>query len=399
MRAIFIFRLAFACLLLWPTVGLADEHGGGHHDAKACDTTPVKLTVHDTVLWGDSPVRIDPTYGQDISGYSIVWKALFPLEYVNQLNTDGNTCLLNEPGLYAYRVVPQRINNGCPEREGDTIRALCDTLPFKFTIRDTMIATDDTIAVYHRRSPGIFPFHNLCWKDLSDREKEIDSLCFEYEKGSWGIEDGVLVSGHAPCILCSQFTSHITNCPDRIGDTVYINARRPCDPTPVKHPFHDTILYVGDSCWLTTPEFKNYRTEWFTFAPDNFMMHHDILVWCAGIMNSNQLIETIFDRYTETVSINHIDTISYIIRADNPECPDREGDTIYVCFSKDCNTLPVKLPVHDTVFCEGDSLLLVATDRPHEGYSTIWRNLSSEAEWIHEGDSFYITTPGTYAFS
>lgn len=66
--------------------------------------------------------------------------------------------------------------------------------------------------------------------------------------------------------------------------------------------------------------------------------------------------------------------------------------------TKDCDTTPVKIPFHDTVFCEGDSLLLVATDRPHEGYSTVWSNLSSVAEWIHEGDSFYITEPGTYAF-
>ena len=399
MRIIYIFRLAFACLLLWPTVGLADEHeDGGHHDAKACDTTPVKLTVHDTVLWSDLAVRIDPTNGKDIPGYSIVWEALFPLEYYHPLVTDGNTCTLKEPGLYAYKVVPQRINNDCPNREGDTILALCDTLPFKFTIRDTMIATDDTIAVYHKRSVGIFPFHNLCWKDLSDREKEIDSLCLEFEKGSFGIEDGVLVSGKEPCILCSQFTSHITNCPDRIGDTVYINATRPCDTTPVKHSFQDTTLYYGDSCWLMTPEFKNYRTEWHTFAPAHFMMNHDILIWCSGIVNSNQLIETLFDTYSQTIPIGHTDTVFYAIRADNPDCPDREGDTIYITFDIFCDTVPVKFPFHDTVFCEGDSLLLVATDRPHAGYSTLWSNLSSMTEVIYEGDSFYVTEPGTYAF-
>ncbi|MDE5743493.1 MAG: hypothetical protein K2H62_03980, partial [Bacteroidales bacterium] len=60
--------------------------------------------------------------------------------------------------------------------------------------------------------------------------------------------------------------------------------------------------------------------------------------------------------------------------------------------------MPIKLPFHDTVFCEGEGLPLVATDRPHEGYSTLWSNLSSGAEVIYEGDSIFITTPGTYAF-
>ncbi|MDE6514540.1 MAG: hypothetical protein K2L03_00695, partial [Bacteroidales bacterium] len=129
------------------------------------------------------------------------------------------------------------------------------------------------------------------------------------------------------------------------------------------------------------------------------MMNHDILIWCSGIVNSNQLIETLFDTYSQTIPIGHTDTVFYAIRADNPDCPDREGDTIYITFDIFCDTVPVKLPFHDTVFCEGDSLLLVATDRPHEDYSTVWRSLSSVAEEvIHEGDSLYITEPGTYAF-
>ncbi|MDE5559681.1 MAG: hypothetical protein K2I84_03400, partial [Bacteroidales bacterium] len=27
-----------------------------------------------------------------------------------------------------------------------------------------------------------------------------------------------------------------------------------CDMTPVKFPFHDTVLYLGDTCWLINPE-------------------------------------------------------------------------------------------------------------------------------------------------
>ena len=78
--------------------------------------------------------------------------------------------------------------------------------------------------------------------------------------------------------------------------------------------------------------------------------------------------------------------------------PDHEGDSLYITFDIFCDTVPIKLPFHDTVFCEGDSLLLVATDRPHAGYSTLWSNLSSMTEVIYEGDSFYVTEPGTYAF-
>lgn len=208
MRMIHIFRLAFACLLLWPTVGLADEHeGGGHHDTKDCDTTPVKFPFHDTTLYND-----------------------------------GTFCLL--------------IN---PEQQ-----------------------------------------ENLIWVLPVGRSGKADTICVFC---TYGGEDSL-------------------------------------------------------SMWIMSP----YETS------------------ISGI------------------PIPYTAPFYYSVQNSNPDCSDREGDTIYVHFAKACDTIPVKLPLHDTVFCEGDSLLLVATNRPHEGYSTLWSNLSTAAEWIHEGDSFYITEPGTYAF-
>lgn len=177
----------------------------------------------------------------------------------------------------------------------------------------------------------------------------------------------------------------------------------PCDTTPVKYVFHDTTLYTGDSCWLTTPTFENYITSW-SLPPsinesDDFEYNRDdILVSCSQAENPRELTMSLWNMIHTTVSNGYTGLFSYTINAINPECPDREGDSIYITFAVKCDTTPVKFPFHDTAFCEGDSLLLVATDQPHDGYSTLWINLSSAAEVIYEGDSLFVTEPGTYAF-
>ncbi|MDE5703879.1 MAG: hypothetical protein K2H70_03540, partial [Bacteroidales bacterium] len=177
----------------------------------------------------------------------------------------------------------------------------------------------------------------------------------------------------------------------------------PCDSTPVKYAFHDTTLHTGDSCWLTTPTFKNYITSWSLPSSinesDDFEYNRDdILVSCSQAENPRELTMSLWNMIHTTVSNGYTGLFSYTINAINPECSDREGDSIYITFAVKCDTTPVRLAFHDTAFCEGDSLLLVATDQPHDGYSTLWINLSSAAEVIYEGDSLFVTEPGTYAF-
>ena len=333
MRVIYIFRLAFACLLLWPTVGLADEHeGGGHHDTKACDTTPVKFPFHDTTLY---------------VGDAMCW-------------------LIN------------------PEPD----ERLVWTFPFDWDLAPN---ADDSVAIY----PLIEP--TCTWTNSFQ-------MCLFIPN----------VGSIFRCIETSFSVSYYVQnnnpeCPDREGDTIYIHFSeepRPCDTTPVKFPFHDTTLYVGDTCWLINPEpdlqgsliwvlpFEGHVESITNPLPILCLPGEDCpspntLQMCF-LSETVHLIACIPNAYTAR--------LYYSIKSNDPDCPDREGDTIYVLFSKACDTVPVKLPCHDTVFCEGDSLLLVATDRPHAGYSTLWNNLSTAAEVIYEGDSFYVTEPGTYAF-
>ncbi|MDE7150526.1 MAG: gliding motility-associated C-terminal domain-containing protein [Bacteroidales bacterium] len=176
-----------------------------------------------------------------------------------------------------------------------------------------------------------------------------------------------------------------------------------CDTTPVKYAFHDTTLYVGDSCWLETPVSDNYSTSWLLPSSinesDDFEYNRDdILVSCSQAENPRELTMSLWNIIHTTVPNGYTGLFSYTIDAINPECPDREGDSIYITFAVKCDTTPVKLAFRDTAFCEGDSLLLVATDQPHEGYSTLWTDLSSAAEVLYEGDSLLVTKPGTYAF-
>lgn len=180
----------------------------------------------------------------------------------------------------------------------------------------------------------------------------------------------------------------------------------PCDTTPVKFPYHDTALYIGDTCWLINPE-PQERLVW-TFPFDwNLASNADDSIEIYrftdyGCFFSYSMIAIYIPNHGTLYRCINSSTasFSYYVQSDNPDCPDREGDTIIIRFEKrPCDTVPVKLPFHDTAFCEGDSLLLVATDRPHEGYSTLWSNLSTAAEVIYEGDSFYITEPGIYAFN
>lgn len=152
---------------------------------------------------------------------------------------------------------------------------------------------------------------------------------------------------------------------------------RDCDTTPIKLAFHDTVIEAGQTLVIT--------------ATDEHLQGFEI-VWRQWGVQTDEVITG------NTISITQPGTYSFYVRnISNNGCPDREGDTLYV-HAAGCDTTPVKLAFHDTAFCEGDSLLIVATDRPHEGYSTIWRNLASAADVLHEGDSIFITEPGTYAF-
>lgn len=101
-----------------------------------------------------------------------------------------------------------------------------------------------------------------------------------------------------------------------------------------------------------------------------------------------------------TVPAGHTQPFTYYIRSNIPNCPDREGDTVYIHFqSQPCDSTPIKLPFHDTAFCEGDSLLLVATEAGLPNHRIIWYNLSSVAEVIYEGNAIWVTEPGLYAYN
>ncbi len=187
-----------------------------------------------------------------------------------------------------------------------------------------------------------------------------------------------------------------------------------CDTSPVKHPFHDTTMYIREQCLLMNPRIPDYDVWWY--FPENFSIksaryisYDTIPVLCLDYYAYEDSLRVFLFSLADPSNVIPAPCtgmFSYSIRSENPDCPDREGDTIYIHFNntarlnaeESCDTIPVKLPFHDTVFCEGDSLLLVATDRSHAGYSTLWSNISSVAEWIHEGDSFFITEPGIYAF-
>lgn len=196
----------------------------------------------------------------------------------------------------------------------------------------------------------------------------------------------------------------------------------PCDTTPVKFPFHDTILYVGDTCALLPLGLFNHNLLW-NFKPFGYIsplkteyekkhsiyichLDHTFHDYCDApntVMHAfGHALNDDLNTFACLEASQDIVPSSYSVESDSPECPDRKGDTIYIHFvggKRPCDSTPVKLPFHDTAFCEGDSLLIVATDRPHAGYSTIWHNLSSVADVIHEGDSIFITEPGIYAFS
>ena len=326
MRVIYIFRLAFACLLLWPTVGLADEHeGGGHHDTKNCDTTPVKHPFHDTTLLiGDYCRLVNP----HIQNYYADWKL---------------------PDVFGYYMF--------------------SGLEFVTVLCANSSSSDSLLIVVN---------------DYGN--------AFRIPSSYTGTFSYVIKSNNS-------------DCPDREGDTINIHFVKSCNTTPCKYAFHDTTLYVGDSCCLTSFSSFDYAWNWEMpfdtddITPEEAASHYEgIVISCSSAGNPTELTINLWDIIHTTVPIGYTGPFFYNVSSNVPECPDREGDTVYITFDIHCDTTPVKLPFHDTVFCEGDSLLLVATDRPHAGYSTLWNNLSTAAEVIYEGDSFYVTEPGTYTF-
>ena len=325
MRIVYIFRLVLAFLLLWPTIGLADEHeGGGHHNSKNCDTSPVKYPFHDTAL------------------------------LINDI------CVLENPLMPGYQLVWT-----CPDVTG--FSQLYPNEP-SFSVSCADVPTsEDSVKML------------------------INSSTFQVPSSYVG--------------TFSYYLKSNSECPDRDGDTITIHFIKDCNPSQVKYAFKDTTLYIGDICCLPSPMFIDYTVKWHTpfdsenITPEEFASHEEgWAISCSGGDNPAELTMGLWETFYQTISTGDTGFFSYEVLSQISKCPDRKGDTIRLRFAIVCDSTPVKLPFHDTIFCEGDSLLLVATDQPHRAFNTLWSNLSTMEEWIHEGDSFYITEAGTYTF-
>lgn len=289
----------------------------------------------------------------------------------------------------------------------------CDTSPVKHAYHDTTLLIGDYCDLTNPIIPNYRTEWTLpdaagsgqMWATLntirvicSDIPSSADSIRMFVDNSSFQVRN--FYEG-----TFSYFLKSLTpECPDREGDTIKIMFLKECNPNPVKYAFHDTTLHIGDQCCLPPPLFTDYLLEWhIPLNPDITQetiasYEEGLVITCLSGSDSAHLTMELWDIKQTTIPSNYTGDFYYNIISKTPLCTDREGDTIHITFSIICDSTPVKLPFHDTIFCESEGLLLVATDEPHTGFRTRWSNLSTKEAYIHEGDAFFITEPGVYAF-
>ena len=189
--------------------------------------------------------------------------------------------------------------------------------------------------------------------------------------------DGVVVYGNAPVILRSRFKSMHPNCPDRPGDTVYINAKRGCDTTPVKSPVHDTALCAGDTLWFHVPDSSlfGYKLEWKNLSA--LQATGEVIVYNAD--NPFPFRDTGVYAYSAKSLLNN-------------GCPVREGDTIHVSYWPKPESF---LPRDTIVACGGANGAPVFTLN-QSGIHVFWSDSSTNPiyKFAYKGD----TLEKRYAF-
>lgn len=178
-------------------------------------------------------------------------------------------------------------------------------------------------------------------------------------------DKGVKIYGSEPSIVRSYFSSKHPRCPNRPGDTVYINAKRGCDTTPVKSPLHDTAFCVGDSLWL--------------YIPDSSLLGYE-LIW----QNTSSITEVAY--YGNPLLVRDTGMYVYIVYNQlNDGCPNREGDTIHVSYWPKPRPF---LPIDTVEACGGSNNAPVFTiTQPN--LSVLWSDSSTNQayKFAYQGDT------------
>ena len=204
----------------------------------------------------------------------------------------------------------------------------------------------------------------MCYADILDTARKDTMWC--YPAIPYEDFDGVVVYGNAPVILRSRFKSMHPNCPDRPGDTVYINIKRGCDSTAVKSPVHDTALCAGDTLWLQ--------------IPNSSLWGYD-LVW----QNTSSPADVIYHQ-GNPVPIRDTGVYIYnVYNLLNNDCPDREGDTIHVSYWPKPRPF---LPIDTVEACGGSNNAPVFTIT-QPSLSVLWSDSSTNQayKFAYQGDT------------
>ncbi len=141
-----------------------DNSGNGNNSRPACDTTPVKSSFHDTAFCAGNNLWLKIP-DSSLFGYVLVWRKISSMADV--VYSRENPVSIRDTGVYAY-TVENNLNDGCPNREGDTIRVSYWPKPEPFLPRDTMAACGGAngAPVFTLTQSGI----NVIWSDSSTSE-------------------------------------------------------------------------------------------------------------------------------------------------------------------------------------------------------------------------------------
>ncbi|MDE5703897.1 MAG: hypothetical protein K2H70_03635, partial [Bacteroidales bacterium] len=306
-----------------------------HHEGPDCDTIPIKLPFHDTVIQAGQTLVVDATDKQ-LQGFEIVWQkwSLYAGKKII-----GNTISITQAGTYSFYARNYR-DNGCPDRAGDTlyVRAVgCDTTPIKHPFHDTTVYAGcecllvniwDTVQHALWFLPDVFGWPET---GLSMNYDFVVGSMLTPSPDSLDIYASSIFESHRMKIpyagtFIYSIESNKPECPEREGDTIHISFVMRCDTTAVKLPFHDTAFCPGDSLLLVTSPWANRDSflpvEAPSRRPSNFRT-----IW----INLSSAAEVIYEGDSLFVTEPGRYRFYFANMVDNG-CPDREGDTVGVAF-------------------------------------------------------------------